>query len=181
MTRVILDGTIKALRGKIGGLIFRQMPDGSTVVSQAPPEKTRRQKKRAKLKRSPRQKAHNSNFREAVYYARPAAKAQPLYAELAAATPMKTAYNLALSDWFHPPQIHRIERKKGRIRVQASDDVLVTKVRVTVLDGPDGNVLERGEAVRRRGNWWEFASQTDGKTIVAEAWDLPGHVTRLVV
>jgi hypothetical protein len=180
MTRVILDGTIKALRGKIGGLIFRQMPDGSVVVSESPPLKTRRQKKRAKLKRSPRQKAHNSNFREAVDYARPAAKTQPLYAELAAVSPMKTAYNFALSDWFHPPQVHRIERKEGRIRVKATDDVMVAKVRVTVLDGPGGNVLERGEAVRARGDWWEFASQADGKSIVAEAWDLPGHVTRLV-
>ncbi|HSL43507.1 MAG TPA: hypothetical protein VK897_08745 [Anaerolineales bacterium] len=180
MTKALFHGSMKGFRGKIGELIFRLLPDGTTVVTMAQPKKTRRQKKRAKLKRSPRQQAHNSNFRDAVDYARPAAKTNPLYAELAAAAPMKTAYNFALSDWFNPPQVHRIERKKGCIRVNVSDDVLVTKVRVTVLDAPDGNVLERGEAVRRRGDWWEFASQTDGKTVVAEAWDLPGHVTRLV-
>jgi hypothetical protein len=30
--------------------------------------------------------------------------------------------------------IHRIERREGRILVEASDNVLETKVRVTVLD-----------------------------------------------
>jgi hypothetical protein len=181
MSRVILDGTIKAIRGKIGGLIFRQMPDGSIVVSEAPPKLTRREKKRANLRRSQAQKAHNSKFRDAVDYARSAARTQPLYAELAAAAPMKTAYNFALSDWFHPPQVHGIERQNGRIRVMATDNVMVTRVRVTVLDGPNGDVLETGEAVRCGGDWWEFTPQTESKTILAEAWDLPGHVGRLVV
>ena len=58
---------------------------------------------------------------------------------------------------------------------------MVKKVRVTVLDGPEGNVLETGEAVRGKGDWWVFASKTEGKTIVAEAWDLPGNVTRFVL
>ena len=40
---------------------------------------------------------------------------------------------------------------------------------------------EKGDAVRGAGDWWEFISQAEGKTIVAEAWDLPGHVTRLVL
>ena len=93
---------------------------------------------------------------------------------------MNTAYNFALSDWFDPPVIDCIERREGRILVEASDNLMVTKVRVTVLD-QDGGVLEEGEAVRSEGDWWEFASQVEGKTIIAEAWDLPGHVTKFVV
>jgi hypothetical protein len=58
VTRVILSGTIKGLRGKLGNLIFRQVPDGTTVMSEAQPKKNSRQKKRAKLKRSPKQQAH---------------------------------------------------------------------------------------------------------------------------
>ena len=67
----------------------------------------------------------------------------------------------------------------GCIRVEASDNVLVAKVRVTVLD-EGGTVVEAADAVRGEGNWWEFASQARGTTIVAEAWDLPKNVTRFV-
>ena len=180
MTRVILNGTVKGYRGKIGNLIFRQLPDGSTVMSQAQPKKNSRQKKRAKLKRSPAQQEHNRRFQDAVFYARVAAKTDPIYAELAAVTPMWNAYNHALHDWFHAPQIGCIARQEGRILVDASDDVRVTKVQVSLLDG-ENRLLETGEAVRGEDGWWEFASQTEGKTIVAEAWDLPGNVTKLVL
>ena len=81
MTKVIFHGSVQGFRGKIGNMIFRQLPDGTTVVSEAPPKKNSRQKKRAKLKRSPRQKAHNSNFREAVDYAK-AYQRNPVYVEL---------------------------------------------------------------------------------------------------
>jgi hypothetical protein len=185
MTRVILNGNVKGFRGKTGNLIFRQLPDGTTVMSQGQPKKNSRQKKRAREKRSAAQKEHNSRFRKAVFYARAAAKSEPLYAELAAVTPMWTAYNHALHDWFHAPEIGCISRQAGarsawQILVEASDDVRVTKVRVTVLDA-ESRVLETGEAVRDEGDWWEFASRAEGKTVIAEAWDLPGNVTKLVL
>jgi hypothetical protein len=176
MTKVILNGTIKGLRGRIGNLIFRQLPDGTTLMTEAPPKKNSRQKKRAKLKRSAAQNEHNSRFRDAIFYAK-GSQTQPVYVELAAVTPMKTAYNFALSDWFSAPEIHCIECRKGRIRVQVTDNVMVAKVQVTLLD-ESSSVLEKGEGVRGKKNWWEYAPQTAGKTIVAEAWDLPGNVTK---
>ena len=66
---------------------------------------------------------------------------------------MKTAYNFAMKDWFHPPEIHRIEQQDRRIRVEASDEVLVSRVQVRVLND-EGNVLETGRAVRGEGDWW---------------------------
>lgn len=177
MTKVLFHGSIAGFRGKIGNMIFRQLPDGSTVVTEAPPEKSRRQKKRAKLKRSAAQRAHNSRFQQAIAYAKEAAKVQPVYAELAALAPMKTAYNFAVSDFYHPPVIHRIERREGFIRVEASDNIMVTRVQVTVLD-EQGAVLEKGEATRAEDNWWEFPSHVEGKKIIAEAWDLPKNVAR---
>ena len=160
-------------------MIFRQLPDGTTVVTEAPPKKNRRQKKRAKLKRSPRQQAHNSRFREAFDYAKQF-QSHPVYRELAEVTPMQTAYNFALSDWWHAPEIHRIERAAGCIMVEASDNIMVAKVYVTIFDEA-GDVLEMGDAVRREADWWEFASHAEGKTIKAEAWNLTGHVTKVVV
>jgi hypothetical protein len=180
MTKVFYNGSIKNFRGRIGNLIFRQLPDGTTVVSEAPPKETGRRKKRAKEKRSARQKEHNARFEEASHYAKQA-QTQPIYVELAAATTMRTAYNFALSDWFESPVIHRIERRKGQIRVEATDNIGVVRVRVTIQD-EQGQVRERGEATRGRGNWWKFTPQTAGRggNILAEAWDLPGNVTRVV-
>jgi hypothetical protein len=54
----------------------------------------------------------------AAAYAGEAAKTQSIYAELAKDT-TKYAYNWALSDWFNPPVIQRIERHEGLIRVRA--------------------------------------------------------------
>ena len=178
MTKVLFHGSIKGFRGRIGDMIFRQLPDGSTIVTQAPKKKNSRQKKRAKLKRSPAQRAHNDRFRESITYARHAAKVQPVYAELAALAPMKTAYNFAIKDWWQAPEIHCIERGEGCIRVQATDNILVTKVCVTVLD-EQGTVLEQGEAIRTEGDWWEFSPQAKGSKIVAQAWDLANNKAKL--
>src|SRR5687768_18524197 len=101
MAKVTAKELIAALNGKIGGLVFRHMPDGSIVVSRAPSYGRRR-------KYSKGQKDHQSRFKEAALYARYAAKVQPIYAELAEGT-VKSAYNFALSDWFHPPIIHQIQ------------------------------------------------------------------------
>lgn len=180
MTRVILNGNVKGLRGKTGNLIFRQLPDGTTVMGQGQPKKNSRQKKRAKLKRSAAQNAHTDHFREGVYYAKGAARILPVYQERADTTPTWTAYNHAMYDWFHPPQIGCVAQEDGCILVEASDDVLVTRVKVTILDD-EGRVLGTGEAVHKEGDWWEYASRSVGKTVIAEAWDLPGHVARLVL
>ena len=177
--KVFYNGSIQGFSGRMGNLIFRQLPNGTTVVSKAPPKKSYKEKQKAKEKRSARQKAHNYRFQRAVVYAQQAARVQPVYAQLAALAPMNTAYNLALSDWFNAPEVRRIERQEGRIRVEAWDKVFVSGVRITILDG-EGNILEQGEAVRGEGDCWEFASQADGQTVVAEARDLAGNVTRLV-
>ena len=179
MTKVFYNGSIKNFRGRIGNLIFRQLPDGTTVVSQAKPKETGRRKKRAKEKRSAGQKNHNERFSDASAYARKE-QTQPVYVELAAAATMKTAYNFAVSDWFHPPEIHRIERKKGCIRVEATDNIQVAKVVITIFD-EENQILEKGDAIRQKGNWWKFATTTQGKSIQAEAWDLPGHKAKLVL
>ena len=171
MAKVKNNVVVQGISGGIKELVFRQMPDGSTYVS-GKPDFSRR-------KFSKGQKDHQSRFQQAVAYAREAAKAQPIYAELAAGT-IKSTYNFALSDWFNPPVIHKIERVDGHIRVQASDNVMVTKVLVTVLDEV-GKAVEKKEAVQmdpstRSGtNWWEVDLVVEGK-ILAEAWDLAGNV-----
>ncbi|HEX2990784.1 MAG TPA: hypothetical protein VHO49_08900 [Anaerolineales bacterium] len=90
---------------------------------------------------------------------------------------MISAYNMALADSSHPPVIHRILRRDGRILVQASDDVLVAKVNVSVSD-EHGKLLEWLEALPLEDDWWECVPQWEGR-ITAHAWDIPGNKARL--
>ena len=170
MAKVIRNPVVQGISGAVGNLVFRQMPDGSTYVS-AKPDFSHR-------KFSEGQKEHQSRFQRAVAYAREAAKSQPIYGELAAGT-IKSAYNFALSDWFNPPVIHCVERRDGLIRVEASDNVMVAKVVITIFDG-DENVIEKGEARKVDERWWEYAAVADGKA-AAEAWDLAGTVVREIL
>jgi hypothetical protein len=171
MAKANKNAIVQGLSGSIGDMVFRQMPDGSTRVSRKPDFSRR--------VFSPGQKEHQSRFQQAVAYAREAAKTQPIYAELARGT-AKTAYNWALSDWFNPPIIGRIERRKGRIKVQANDNVLVTKVWVKIMD-EEGKVLEQGEARQANAEWWEYPSGNTEGTIEATAWDLAGNRTKFVL
>jgi hypothetical protein len=163
---------LRGVSGKLRGMVIRQMRDGSIRLS-APPDFSKRQFSNA-------QKDQQKRFKQVAAYARQAAQLQPVYAELAGST-MKTAYNIALSDWFNPPVIHWIERRGETIRVEASDNVRVAKVRVKILD-EKGEVVEEGDAIQRdpeiRPEQWEYASNTEGHTILAEAWDLAGNATR---
>ena len=165
MSKVKLNPTLTSLRGTLGkGLVIRQMRDGSFIIS-AKPDFSRRKFSKGQL-------THQSRFKEGVAYARYAAKTQPIYTQLAAGT-TKTAYNIALSDWFNPPVIHNIEQQKsGLIRIEATDNVLVTKVIVTVLDAEE-RVLEKGEAILING-FWEYIPAASGKVRV-EAHDLAGN------
>jgi hypothetical protein len=136
--------------------VFRQLRDGRTIAA-APPDFSSRVL-------SKDQKAHHSKFKEGAAYAKEAAKTKPIYAQLAAGT-MKTAYNVALADFFHPPVIHSVERSEAGLRIHASDDVVVSKVSITIL-GDDEGVLEKGDAVQESDSeWWEYVPQHAGKIV----------------
>lgn len=168
MAKAVRNVVIRGISGNVGELVFRQMPDGSTRIS-AKPDFSRR-------KFSKSQKNHQSRFKEAAAYARQAAKNQPVYAQLAAGT-VKSPYNWALSDWFHPPVIQGIERMDGKVRVNATDNVLVAKVVVSILD-EEGKVVEKGDARKiESSEWWEYVCNTKGK-VIAEAWDLAENRVR---
>jgi hypothetical protein len=171
MAKVTMNQLIKLLQGRVGGAVFRQMPDGTIILSGAPrPNKRKATKK---------QKEHRERFSMAAKDARWLAGQYPIYAELAKGT-WKSAYNFALADWWHAPVIHQIKRQKGQILVKATDNIGVARVQVTIRD-ERGKKLESGEATRDSGNWWKYKTQTKGGSILAEAWDLPENVTSLVL
>ena len=164
MAQVKTNAIVRGLSGKFGDqIVFRHLRDGRTIMC-ARPDFSRR-------KLSKDQKKHHEKFKAAAAYARTASLSQPIYAELAAGT-MKNAYNVALGDWFHPPVIHHIEKRDGKIIIQASDDVCVASVVVMVLD-EEGKVIEKGEGIRGKGDLWEY-TQTASRKVIVDVQDLPG-------
>ena len=164
MAKVKNNNFTTGLSGKFGNIVFRQMKDGTTVVAAAP-DFTDRVFSEAQL-------ATQSRFQQASAYARAAARENPLYAQLAAGT-SKTAYNVALSDWYHSPVIQQVTVQEGRIHVEATDNVLVSNVRLSISD-EQGRTLEQGEAARISENLWEYKTAAVGDVLV-EAFDLAGN------
>ena len=174
MAKIKFSKLLEDVRGKIGKLVVRRRPDGTFLLSGAPTYK--------KNRGTPKQKAHWQRVSDAAHDAKDLAKIHPIYAQLVAEPKARekwlSAYNFAFADCMKPPVIHRIERREGCIRVQASDNIGVTKVRVYVLD-ESGRSLEHGDATRAEGDWWEYASHAQGRLVLAKAFDLPGNCTEL--
>ena len=166
LTKPSLSSLFHGLSGSLGGLVFRILSDGATRFSSH------------KFRQGP--KDFQQRLKQAALYASYAARAEPMYAARARGT-LKTAYYIALSDWLDPPVIHQVQCCGNMVLVKASDDVLVTRVEVTLLD-EGANVLEQGEATRlSNAGWWEYRARHAGTTVIARAWDLAGNVCRFVV
>jgi hypothetical protein len=179
MAKLNLNKLFEELRGKIGDLVFRRRPDGTLIVSGKPDYKGK-----PKHKGTPAQQAHRQHVKQVAQFASHLAKTHPIYAELAAEDKARgkwlSPYNFALADCLKPPVVHCIEHADGCIRVQATDNIGVVQVRVTVKD-ENGKVLEWGDAVRTEADWWEYPSQAEGTTILAQAWDIPHNVGEIVL
>ena len=171
MAKVRDNPITQGLSGKLGSsLFFRRLRNGTTLLCRVPDFSNR--------VFSTKQLTQQSRFQKAAAYARVAAKTYPIYAELAQQT-QQPAYNIALSDWFHPPVIHEVTRQNGCIRVNATDNVRVAKVLITILN-EQGETLEQGEAASSINDSWrefETAAAPEGKLIV-EAFDLAGNCTK---
>ena len=159
---------IKSLSGKIGNnLVFRQRKDGTTVVAVTPDFSNR--------VLSDEQVRHTNRFKQASVYARLASKTNPIYAERAAGT-SKNAYNVAVADWFSPPVIRMVYRHHDHIIIDATDDVKVTQVLVTIAN-EQGETTEQGKAVQNGSSIWEYRTTAQGN-ITVEVSDLAGNLTR---
>ena len=93
MAKIKLDPMFNGLSGKYGGVIFRQRPDGTTIVSRAPAKSTKEP--------SPAQLAHQQRFKKAAAYAKKALEDPEIHAhyEEAARKMEITPYAAAMSDY----------------------------------------------------------------------------------
>lgn len=169
MAKVKKNMIVSGLSGSLGMDHYARITrDGRTIIS-LKPDFSNRQFSEVQLK-------HQCRVKQAAAYAKVASKTNPIYAQKAKDT-SKNAYNLAFKDWFNPPIIHSVDvSRDGKIRVGARDDMLVTRVTVTILDDT-GQLLEQGEAELELGVWWDYQPQSCGQLRV-EAWDMAGNAVQ---
>ena len=181
MAKVRNNIVIKGLSGTLGDQItIKQDKIGRTIVSMKPTYPENREFSAVQL-------THQADFKEATTYAKTAAKTEEVYAEKAEGT-AQSAYNVAVADWFHAPEIVDIDLSAWTglagepIRVKAIDDVQVKQVTVVITDENDV-VIEQGAAQSADGLWWVYtttAAASGQPKVVASAMDLPGHVAKMV-
>ena len=169
------------LSGKVGDILVFSQRAGKTIVGKVP-EKTH-------VPLSEKQKQVNARFQEAVIYARGAiADENQKNAYAQNAGDGKSAYNVAIADFFNAPDIETIDLsgytgKPGeKIIIKAFDDFKVKQVTVEIYNH-DGTTVEKGDALPdASGLQWIYTTtavneQLAGDKIIVKASDIPGNIT----
>jgi len=140
------------LAGLVGDMIVFRNRGGKTFVSAKPKVRTGES--------TEGQKQQQGRFQEAILYAKTAI-ADPAKKESYndATTGGQSAYNVAVADFFHAPEIKEINvsgytgKKGDTIKVKVTDDFKVTQVSVAIYNA-DGSEVEHGLAVPANGVEW---------------------------
>jgi len=151
MAKFGIKNTTHGLSGKVDQFVYKQWY-GQTLAAKIP---------RKTSTVSGAQTGIRSMFKEAAKYAMavitdPVKKA--LYKKHT--SPGQTAYNLAIADFFRPPEIGEIDATlytaqiNTTISIEAADDTKEVKVEVKI-NNTDGSLAEQGEAVLQTdGLYW---------------------------
>ena len=178
MARVSNNLVVQGMSGSLEKKILLKHYGNITLVTAFPD--------RSMVKITDSQKKENGRFRVAMAYARsqmadPASKAE----YQAIAKGLQRAHNMAIADFYQPPEIKSIDfaQCKGRINdpisIVAVDLLKVVKLTVSIMD-VSGRLLESGDALMT-GRWkWEYRltnnySSIEQMTAKVTAWDKPGN------
>jgi hypothetical protein len=137
-----------------------------------------------------KQEAAKARFLEATQYGRQQismAESKELYAKRVTAK-KRSAYAVAMSDYLVEPKVHSIDTVDyhgvigDTITVKATDDFMVTKVKIVIKDAA-GELIEEGNAGpdELKINLWAYKAtaaspKLTGTKIQAVAYDRPGNV-----
>ena len=169
------------MSGKVGQVVVRRR-DGKFYVA-TPPMNTKDP--------SDKQLEHQQKFKRAIRYARRAtgedSPSREAYEEAAnIAHDGRTPMNLAVADWFHPPEIDEVDFGEyhgvtgDKIFIFLNNDAKVKRVWMVISDG-DGTELERGEATRSQNLEWFYTTTVDlpgqDATFIITIRDLPGNTS----
>jgi hypothetical protein len=166
--------------GILGGQIVIRQRDGHVILSKPPAA--------SKKEASAAQKAQKLRFQRAVLYGQRVLENPGLEAEYKAkAKELQSAYNVAVADLLHAPNIAEIDvtnyhgHTGDTIRVQVTDDFEVKQVALAIHNS-DGSLVEEGEAVRQENviDWRYTATaenaETSGDRIEIRAYDRPDNL-----
>ena len=167
------------LSGTIGDLIVFRQRAGKTVVANVP--------RKSEIPPSKAQVQVQTEFKMASIYAVTALKDPKTKAIYEAkAKPGQSAYNVAIRDFFHAPDISNVNvtgyngKAGDMIMMRVTDDVMVTGVQVRI-ENTDGSLLEEGAAmIEDNGLDYLYTATKDnpkvqGSTLIITATDLPDN------
>ena len=173
---IIMHGT----SGMLGGQIVIRQRKGHVILSKAPAASSKEP--------SEGQQAHRQRFYRAVLYGKKIQADPDLRAQYQAkAKDLENAYNVAVADFMHAPNIAEIDvtdyhgHAGDTIRVQVTDEFEVTLVTVAIHNS-DGSLVEEGEAVRQEnGIDWIYAATAEntdvnGDRMEIRAYDRPENI-----
>jgi hypothetical protein len=170
------------LSGKFGQMfVFRQLA-GKTYATRAPGERTKEP--------SAEQKVNREKFQKAILYGKTVI-ADPLmkkdYQEKA--EPGKSAFNVAVADFFKAPDILDVDltgytgQVGQKIRIRVTDDFAVKSVVVTIHNG-DGTLQEEGDAALEENQLdWIYTTNSNNTSLTGDkitiiAADIPDNLTK---
>jgi len=181
MAKILKIPVIGDMKGKVGQVVVRRR-DGKYYVA-TPPIRDKDP--------TDKQLEHQKKFKRAIRYARRAtdedSPSREAYEEAAETVhDGRTPMNLAVADWFHPPEIDEVDfgdyhgKAGDKIFIYLNNDAKVKRVWMVISDG-DGTELERGEATRSRTLEWFYTTTVDlpgeDATFVITIRDLPGNTS----
>lgn len=177
MAIITNNAYLEGMSGKIGNIVYRQVND--KTVAGKPPVFT--------LPWAERQIAHREKMKAAAFYAKRAMADPEKYAFYQAVrTKGNNAYNMAIKDYFSPPEIISVNlegyrfREGGEIIIDLNDNLSITGVVVQIM-APDGSIVEEGNAQPDQyGYQWNYTTRSDnyfviGSAVIVSAYDLPGN------
>jgi len=172
MAIVVNNLLLESLRGTIGRQLTVYERNGQVIAA----------KKRTPTKKKPTQKQLDARKRmaNAVYMAQ-AMMEDPEIREMYAAMagPGQNAFNIAVRDAYHAPEVQQVKVEKDTVVVTAKNEFRVAQVKVTVVDS-QGEITASGKAeLGRNGvDWYYKVDQLPpGSRVIANVRDLPGNET----
>jgi hypothetical protein len=181
MAKVAKNIVLFGASGKLGDQIVIRQRGGQTILAQAPGERTDEP--------TAAQKAQRLKFQQAIVYGKAQIADADSRAEYAAKSDeRKSAYNVAVADFLHAPDVDEIDLTNytgaagDTIRVRVTDDFKVTQVQVSISNS-DGSLVEQGDALQQQNGLDGLYTATaaneslEGDKIVVKASDKPGHIT----
>lgn len=141
--------------GKLGGVVFRRLRNGKTIVCKAPVSASN-------WAPTPRQERNRDKFAAANAYSLKAMNDPELrsfYSTFLRKKSLLTIQTIAVRDFSKPPTVDDIDiseyQKQTTILISADDDTKVVGVVVSVID-TNGLVVTTGQAQLRDRGDWEF-------------------------